>query len=193
MGSDAIESDDHRSGGTGKSHTLIGLEVAAVDAGHKVRHSTAADLFETLHRGLADYTVGKIVESLLRVDLIIVSEMGRAPLDETGTQLLFRLVAGAFERRSLAIAAHWPFEQLFRFLPEHTTAASILDRLLDHATIVVTDGESYRRKTHSTERTVPDQPETSTRGGDFHLATNGDVSLAIDNCLRVHCCSFTRC
>jgi DNA replication protein DnaC len=48
--------------------------------------------------------------------------------------------------RPLAIASHWPFEQRGRFLPEHTTAASILDRLLHHATIVVTDGESYRMK-----------------------------------------------
>ncbi len=45
------------------------------------------------------------------------------------TQLLFRLVAGGYERRSLAIASHWPFEQWGRFLPEHTTAVSILDRL----------------------------------------------------------------
>ncbi|BCF83289.1 IstB helper protein [Rhodococcus qingshengii] len=132
--------------GTGKSHTLIGLGVAAVHAGHKVRYFTAADLVETLYRGLADNTVGKIIESLLRVDLIIIDEMGFAPLDDTGTQLLFRLVAGAYERRSLAIGSHWPFEQWGRFLPEHTTAASILDRLLHHATIVVTDGESYRMK-----------------------------------------------
>jgi len=33
-----------------------------------------------------------------------------------------------------------------RFLPEHTTAVSILDRLLHHATVVVTDGESYRMR-----------------------------------------------
>jgi DNA replication protein DnaC len=58
--------------GTGKSHTLIGLGIAAIHAGHKVRYFTAADLVETLYRGLADNTVGKIIESLLRVDLIIL-------------------------------------------------------------------------------------------------------------------------
>ena len=136
--------------GTGKSHTLIGLGIAAVHAGHKVRYFTAADLVETLYRGLADNTVGKTIDTLLRQDLIILDEVGFAPLDDTGTQLLFRLVAGAYERRSLAIASHWPFEQWGRFLPEHTTAASILDRLLHHATIVITDGDSYRM-THRTE------------------------------------------
>lgn len=46
----------------------------------------------------------------------------------------------------MSIGSHWPFEQGGRFLPEHTIAASIPDRLLHHAIIVVTDGESYRMK-----------------------------------------------
>jgi DNA replication protein DnaC len=132
--------------GTGKSHTLIGLGIAAVNAGHRVRYFTAADLIDTLYRGLADNTVGKVIDTLLRADLLIVDEVGFAPLDDTGTQLLFRLVAAAYERRSLAVASHWPFDQWGRFLPEHTTAASILDRLLHHATIVVTSGESFRMR-----------------------------------------------
>jgi DNA replication protein DnaC len=77
---------------------------------------------------------------------VIVDELGFAPLDAAGTQLLFRFVAAAYERRSLGIASHWPFEQWGRFIPEHTTAVSLLDRLLHHATVVVTDGESFRMR-----------------------------------------------
>jgi len=130
--------------GTGKSHTLIALGHAAVTAGHKVKYLTAADLIETLYRGLADNTVGKTIEGLLRHDLLLVDEVGFAPLDDTGAQLLFRLVAAAYERRSVGIASHFSFEDWGRFLPEHTTAVSMLDRLLHHATTVVTSGQSYR-------------------------------------------------
>lgn len=143
--------------GTGKSHVLIGLGHAAIDAGHKVRYFTAADLIDTLYRGLADNTVGKIIDTLLRADLVILDEIGFAPLDDTGTQLLFRLVAACYERRSLAVASHWPFEQWGRFLPEHTTAASILDRLLHHATVVITDGQSYRMR-HAHHKQGGDRP-----------------------------------
>lgn len=132
--------------GTGESHLLVGLGHAAVEAGYRVRYLTAAELVEALYRGLADNSVGKQVASLLRADLIVVDEVGFAPLDDTGTQLLFRFVAAAYERRSLGIASHWPFDQWGRFLPEHTTAVSMLDRLLHHATVVVTEGESYRMK-----------------------------------------------
>jgi DNA replication protein DnaC len=58
--------------GTGKSHLLVALGIAAVQAGHKVRYFTAADLAETLYRGLADNSVGRIIDTLLRNDLIII-------------------------------------------------------------------------------------------------------------------------
>jgi DNA replication protein DnaC len=132
--------------GTGKSHVLVGIGVAAVEAGHRVRYFTAADLVETLYRALADNSVGRVIETLLRNDLVLVDELGFAPLDDTGAQLLFRFVAAAYERRSLGIGSHWPFESWGRFLPEHTTAVSMLDRLLHHCHVVITNGDSYRMK-----------------------------------------------
>ena len=85
---------------------------------------------------------------MLRNELILIDEVGFAPLDDTGAQLLFRVVAAAYERRALGIASHWPFESWGWFLPEHTTAVSLLDNrsLLHHASVVVTDGDSYRMR-----------------------------------------------
>ena len=140
--------------GTGKSHVLVALGVAAVEAGHRVRYFTAAELVETLYRALADNSVGRVIENLLRHDLILCDELGFAPLDDTGAQLLFRFVAAAYERRALGIGSHWPFESWGRFLPEHTTAVSMLDRLLHHCHTVVTDGDSYRMK-QARGRTTP--------------------------------------
>ena len=103
-------------------------------------------LVDTLYRGLADNSVGRVIETILRAEYIILDDLGFAPLDHTGAQLLFRFVAAAYERRSLGVASHWPFEEWGRFLPEHTTAGSMLDRLLHHAHVVVTQGDSYRMK-----------------------------------------------
>jgi DNA replication protein DnaC len=142
--------------GTGKSHVLVGLGHAAVDAGHRVRYFAAAELVDTLYRGLADNSVGRVIDTVLRAELVIIDELGFAPLDHTGAQLLFRFIAAAYERRSLGIASHWPFEEWGRFLPEHTTAGSMLDRLLHHAHVVVTQGDSYRMR------------EARSRGGARH-------------------------
>jgi DNA replication protein DnaC len=132
--------------GTGKSHLLIALGHAAVEAGRRVRYFSAAELLETLYRGLADNSVGKVIDQTLRNEFVIIDELGFAPLDDTGTQLLFRFVATAYERVSLGVASHWPFDKWGRFLPEHTTAVSLLDRLLHHSIVVLTEGESFRMK-----------------------------------------------
>src|SRR4051812_38979667 len=62
--------------GTGKSHVLVALGIAAVEAGHRVRYFTAADLVETLYRGLADNSVGRVIETLLRNELVLIDELG---------------------------------------------------------------------------------------------------------------------
>ena len=135
--------------GTGKTHYLIGLGRAAITAGHRVRYFTAIEVVEHLWRATADNTVGRTIEQLCRNQLLIIDEIGFAPLDHTGCQLLFRLVAAAYEKRSLAIGSHSPFENWGRFLPDQPTAVSLLDRLCHHAHIITTTGDSYRL-THRT-------------------------------------------
>jgi len=132
--------------GTGKSHCLIALGHQAVHEGYRVRYFTADALVESLYRGMADNTVGKVIDHILRADLVICDEVGFAPLDLAGSQLLFRFVAAAYERRALGVASHFPFEDWGRFLPEHTTASSLLDRLIHHSVVVVTQGESFRMR-----------------------------------------------
>ena len=157
--------------GTGKTHLLLAAGRAAVLVGHKVKYLIAADLVETLYRGLADNTVGKVIDTLLRHEAILVDELGFAPLDAVGTQLLFRFVAAAYERRSLGVASHWPFDQWGRFLPQQSTAASLLDRLLHHAVIVVTDGESFRmREARSRTPARHNDPFGSLGGSDAPVA-----------------------
>jgi DNA replication protein DnaC len=130
--------------GTGKTHMLIALGHAAISAGHRVRYFTAIDLIEHCYRATADNTVGRTIEQLCRNDLLIIDEIGFAPLDHNGAQLLFRVVAACYERRSLAIASHHPFERWGQFLPDQATGTSLLDRLCHHAHIITTQGDSYR-------------------------------------------------
>ena len=93
---------------------------------------------------LADNPVGRVIGTLLRKT---------SPDDGSGSRRWTtpaRNCCYASWRPSTnaapGIASHWPFESWGRFLPEHTTAVSLLDRLLHHANVVVTDGDSYRMR-----------------------------------------------
>jgi len=72
---------------------------------------------------------------------------------EAGMRVRYLRADELVELLYLGIASHWPFQEWGRFLPEHSTAVALLDRLLHHATVVVTAGESFRMK------------EAKTRGG----------------------------
>jgi DNA replication protein DnaC len=167
--------------GTGKSHSLIALGHAAVEVGFRVRYFAAASLVEALYRGLADNSVGRLIEGLLRADLVLCDDLGFAPLDDTGAQLLFRFVAAAYERRSLGVASHWPFESWGRFLPEHTNRRGAARpapppqrrgrhqrRLLPHER-----GASERRWAYG-------DALRGARGWGLFMATGGDFEMAID-------------
>ena len=45
-------------------------------------HRPGAD--RDAHRGLADNSVGRVIEQILRADLILIDEIGFAPMDDTG-------------------------------------------------------------------------------------------------------------
>jgi len=130
--------------GTGKSHLGQALGRAAVQAGHRVRFFAADELIEALYRGLADNTVGKLIASLLRNDLVIVDDLGFTALDRTAADHLFRFINTAYERRSLIITTNVPFERWTEFLPDETIATAILDRFLHHCHVIALSGESYR-------------------------------------------------
>ena len=92
-------------------------------------------------------------------------------LDDTPAQLLFRLVSAACQRRALGAASHWPSGQWGRFLPEHTTAVSPLDRLLHHASVVITAGDFSRmRQARARGGTPPKQAMINPRGRTFNTA-----------------------
>jgi DNA replication protein DnaC len=91
--------------GTGKSHILVALGHAAVGAGHKVRYFTAAELVKTPWRGMADNSVARVIDTLLRNALVLVDELAFAPLDDTGARLLFPFIAA--EAGARAYLATW--------------------------------------------------------------------------------------
>lgn len=101
-------------------------------------------MIEALYRGLADNTVGKLIERLLRHDFIVIDDLGFTALDRVGADHLFRFIAAAYEQRSVAITTNVDFERWTQFLPDAATATAILDRFLHHCHVITLEGESFR-------------------------------------------------
>ncbi len=130
--------------GVGKSHLAQALGRAAITAGKKVGFFQADQLIEALYRGLADNTVGKLIERLLRHDLVVIDDLGFTALDRVAADHLFRFISAAYEQRSIAITTNVEFERWTQFLPDAASATAILDRFLHHCHVIALDGESFR-------------------------------------------------
>jgi len=140
--------------GTGKTHLAIALGVAACAVGYRVRFFTAAELVVRLSEALAAGTLEKLLASILKADLLIIDEWGYVPLDRQGAQLLFRVVADSYERRSLILTTNLEFSKWGTIFTDDQMAAAMIDRLAHHGHILLFEGESYRMK-HALMRQRP--------------------------------------
>ena len=129
--------------GTGKSHLCEALGQQGVDAGLRVAWFGIEDLGALVRRHRVDDSIAKAFTPVLRADLVIVDDIGLLPLSADAAEGLYRLVDAAYERRSLAISSNLHpsgFDQLM----DRTIATALVDRLMHHAHVLVTDGDSIR-------------------------------------------------
>ena len=129
--------------GTGKSHLLEALGHAAIDVQMTVAWFSVEDLGALVRRHRVDDTVSKEFASLASVALVVVDDIGLLPISSDAAEGLYRLVDATYERRSVALSSNLHpsgFDQLM----DKTIASALVDRLLHHAHVIVTEGESVR-------------------------------------------------
>jgi DNA replication protein DnaC len=133
--------------GTGKSHLLIGLGVAACEQGRRVRYTTCAQLVNELVEAADDRKLSRLVARYGRLDLLCLDELGYVQLDARGAELLFQIVTEREEKASIATASNLPFSEWGNVIADPRLVAAIVDRLTFHAHIIETGTDSYRLKT----------------------------------------------
>ena len=163
--------------GTGKSYFLEALGQAAVEAGLKVAWLTLESLGVLVRRSRADDSVARMVQRILRSDLVVVDDIGLLPVSPDAAEGLYRVVDAAYERRSVAVSSNLHPAGFDELMPKSLATATV-DRLLHHAHLCVTSGESVRLAQATAGTGVQPLPGTDTfppqplrQGGRRHLGT----------------------
>ena len=129
--------------GTGKTFFLEALGQHAVEQGLRVAWFTLEDLGLLLRRHRADDTVSKAIARILRADVVVVDDIGLLPVSHDAAEGLYRLVDAAYEKRSIAISSNLHPAGFDELMPK-TLATATVDRLLHHAHVCQTSGDSVR-------------------------------------------------
>jgi len=140
--------------GTGKTHLAIALGLRACMEGKRVCFYQCLDLVNELLENHRQDNLAKLLERLKKAHLIIIDELGFVPLHQNGAELLFNVVAQAYERQSLIVTSNLQFGQWNSVLGDDRLTAALIDRLVHHAHILAFDGPSYRLK--QALSTIPD-------------------------------------
>ena len=136
--------------GTGTSHLLIGLGLAACEQGRRVRYVTTAKLVNELVEAADERVLSRVVGRYGRLDLLLLDELGYVHIDPRGAELLFQIITDREERASIGIGSNLPFSEWGSVFPDPRLVAAIVDRVTFNAHIIETGTESYRLRTSKT-------------------------------------------
>lgn len=130
--------------GVGKTGLASAILLRALQRGYRGLFIKAQDLFDDMYKSLADYSSRALLDRLMRVELLLIDEMGYLNLRPEQTNVFFRLMEERYRRKSTIITTNLDYDEWHNFLGNKALCEALLSRLRHQCHTVRIDGPSLR-------------------------------------------------
>ena len=134
--------------GVGKTGLASGILLKALFAGKRGQFIKAQDLFDDMYRSIADYSSRKLLNRLIRMEVLLVDELGYLNLRPEQSNIFFKLMEERYRHRLCTlITTNLDYEEWYGFLGQKAMVGALLDRLRHRCVTLRIDGPSLRAPT----------------------------------------------
>ena len=137
--------------GVGKTMLAVILGRAAVDTGHKVYYTTAADLAARCRKAALQGKWARTMRFFNTPKVLIIDELGYLPMPTEDAATLFQVISRRYRKGSIILTTNLGVASWGEIFSDHTIAAAMLDRLLHKSVVFTITGDSYRLRTYQAQ------------------------------------------
>jgi len=130
--------------GVGKTGLACGILLKALENGFRGQFVRAQDLFDEMYASLADRSSRKLLNRLVKLDILLIDEMGYLNAKPEQANIFFKLMEERYRRRPTILTTNLSYDEWPNFLGNPNMVDALLGRLRQFCHTVSINGPSLR-------------------------------------------------
>jgi DNA replication protein DnaC len=128
----------------GKTGLASGLLLKALENGYRCQFIRAQDLFDQMYASLADRSTRQLLNRLMRLDVLLIDELGYLTLKPEQSNIFFKLMEERYHRHATIITTNLSYDEWGNFLGNPAMVDALLSRVRHYCHTLRIDGPSLR-------------------------------------------------
>jgi DNA replication protein DnaC len=128
----------------GKTGLGTGLLLKALENGYRCQFIRAQDLFDELYASIADRSSRKLLNRLVRLDVLLIDELGYVNVKAEQANIFFKLMEERYHRHSTIITTNLGYDEWRNFLGNPAMVDALLSRVRHYCHTIHINGPALR-------------------------------------------------
>ncbi len=128
----------------GKTGLASGILLKALENGYRCQFVRAQDLFDEMYASLADRSSRKLLNRLVKLDVLLIDELGYLNVKPEQANIFFKLIEERYRHRPTIITTNLSYDEWPNFLGNPEMVNALLSRLRHYCHTIRIDGPELR-------------------------------------------------